>query len=305
MDWYTKFDKLAGDYLPDLKLVAEEPMSRHTSFHIGGPARRMAFPQNGEQVVLLMQLAHDCGIKPLTIGNGTNLLAPDEGLDRLVIDTSTSFNEITVEADGCLTAESGVPLARLADTACKQGLSGLEFAHGIPGTLGGAVCMNAGAYGGEMSQVITSVTALFPEEGVRTLSPEELAFGYRHSIFTEHPEAVVLRASVKLHPDDPEVIREKMRDLLARRKASQPLEYPSAGSTFKRPPNNYAGSLIEKCGLKGLTVGGAQVSEKHAGFVINRGGATCADVVELIRQVQERVVQETGIQLEPEVRIIH
>ena len=207
--------------------------------------------------------------------------------------------------DGTLSADSGISLARLADTACKNGLSGLEFAHGIPGTLGGAICMNGGAYGGEMSQVITSVTALFPEEGIQTLSGEALQFGYRHSLFTERPDAVVLHAELRLQPGDPEEIRARMRELMGKRKASQPLEYPSAGSTFKRPPDNFAGSLIEKCGLKGLTVGGAQVSEKHAGFVINLGGATCADVRELIRQVQERVMNETGIRLEPEVRIIH
>ena len=304
MNWYTQFDRLAGIYLSDLKIAEDEPMSRHTSFRVGGPARRMAFPQKGEQIVLLFQLAEDCGVQPLVIGNGTNLLAPDEGLDRLVIDTSDGFNQITVEDGGALTADSGISLARLADTACKQGLSGLEFAHGIPGTLGGAVCMNAGAYGGEMAHVIASVTALFPGEGVRTLPAEKLEFGYRHSLFTERPDAVVLRASVRLQPGDPEEIRKTMRDLMERRKTSQPLEYPSAGSTFKRPVGHYAGALIEQCGLKGFTVGGAQVSEKHAGFVINKGSATSADVRELIRQVQVRVEAETGVRLEPEVKII-
>lgn len=304
MEWYTHFDRLAEIYLSDLKVAREELMSRHTSFRVGGPARRMAFPETGEQIVLLFQIARDCGVTPLVIGNGTNLLAPDEELDRLVIDMSAAFHHIQTEDDGQLTAESGTPLARLADAACKQGLTGLEFAHGIPGTLGGAVCMNAGAYGGEMAQVITSVTALFPEEGIRTLMPEELDFGYRHSIFTEHPDAIVLRASVRLQPGNPEEIRRTMKELLERRKTSQPLEYPSAGSTFKRPVGHYAGALIEQCRLKGFTVGGAQVSEKHAGFVINKDGATAADVRELIRQVQERVAAETGVRLEPEVKII-
>ena len=203
-----------------------------------------------------------------------------------------------------MTAEAGVTLARLADFACKQGLARLEFAHGIPGTVGGGVCMNAGAYDGELKQVVQSVTVLFPGEGVRTLSCEEMAFGYRRSLLTDRPDAVVLSAVFRLTPGDPEAIREKMRDLMARRKASQPLEWPSAGSTFKRPTGYYAGTLIDQCGLKGLTVGGAQVSEKHAGFVINTGNATCADVTELIRQVQERVLAEKGVRLEPEVRIV-
>ena len=164
--------------------------------------------------------------------------------------------------------------------------------------------MNAGAYGGEMKQVVTSVTALFPEDGIRTLTAEKLDFGYRHSFFSDHPDAVVLRATVALTEDDPAGIREKMQDFMSRRKASQPLEFPSAGSTFKRPAGHFAGTLIDQCGLKGLTVGGAQVSEKHAGFVINRGGATFDDVTELMRQVQQRVYAETGVRLEPEVRIV-
>ena len=206
--------------------------------------------------------------------------------------------------DGCILAGAGAPLARLADFACKNSLTGLEFAHGIPGTVGGAVCMNAGAYDGEMKQVLESVTALFPEEGVRTLSLKELDLSYRHSLFTDRPDGVVLSAVFRLTAGDPETIRARMAELMQRRKTSQPLEYPSAGSTFKRPAGHFAGTLIDQCGLKGLTVGGAQVSEKHAGFLINRGGATCADVLELIRQVQERVASETGVRLEPEVRII-
>ena len=304
MDWYTQLDKQIADYLPDLRVECDEPMSRHTSFRIGGPARRMAFPERGEQLVLLMGFAEDCGARPLVIGNGTNLLAPDRGLDRLVVNTSAmSRVELGPEAY-TIQAEAGVSLARLADFACKQGLTGLEFAHGIPGTLGGAVCMNAGAYDGEMKQVVRSVTLLFPEEGVRTLSCEEMDFGYRHSLLSDRPDGVVLSAVLRLAEGNEEETREKMRSLMARRKASQPLEYPSAGSTFKRPTGYFAGTLIDQCGLKGLTVGGAQVSEKHAGFVINLGGATCADVTELIRKVQDRVWTEKGVRLEPEVKII-
>ena len=303
MDWTAQLDKWTAAYLPDLDILHDEPMSRHTSFRIGGPAKRMACPVSGEQLVLLMGFAQERGIRTLVIGNGTNLLAPDEGLDALVIDTSAAMHAMEARGDGRISAAAGVSLARLADFACRQGLTGLEFAHGIPGTLGGAVCMNAGAYGGEMRQVLESVTALFPD-GVRTLRLEELDLGYRHSLFTDHPEAVVLSAVVHLHSGDPETIRAQMRQLMDRRKASQPLEWPSAGSTFKRPEGYFAGTLIEQCGLKGLTVGGAQVSKKHAGFLINTGGATCADVMELIRQVQERVWTEKGVRLEPEVRII-
>jgi len=304
MSWKAMLDKLVADYLPDLKMVRDEPMSRHTSFRIGGPAARMAFPVNAEQIVLLQGLAESCEIRPLVIGNGTNLLVADEGIDNLVINTS-GMNTIRIEEDGLtISADAGVSLARLADFACKQGLTGLEFAHGIPGTLGGAVCMNAGAYGGEMKQVIREVVLLVPAEGIRVLSCEEMQFGYRHSLLDDCPEAIVLSASVKLTQGDPERIRETMRELMGKRKASQPLEWPSAGSTFKRPEGYFAAALIDQCGLKGFTVGGAQVSEKHAGFVINQGGATCTDVLELMRQVGDRVFEEKGVRLEPEVRII-
>ena len=304
MDWWITFDQQAADYLPDLRIEKEEPMDRHTSFRIGGPARRMAFPERGEQLVLLLDMAARCGARPLVMGNGTNLLAPDEGLNRLVIDTSAHLNRVEQTAEHIIRADAGATLARTADLACKLGLTGLEFAHGIPGTVGGGVCMNAGAYGGEMKQVLRSATVLFPEEGIRTLSCEELNLSYRHSLLTEHPEAVVLYAEFELTPGDPEAIRAVMRELMAKRKASQPLEWPSAGSTFKRPEGHFAGTLIDQCGLKGLTVGGAQVSEKHAGFLINRGGATFADMAELIRQVQQRVLDAVGVRLEPEVRII-
>ena len=304
MDWVTAFDKQVAELLPDVEIIAEEPMARHTSFRTGGPARRMAFPQKGEQLVLQVSLARDCGARPLVIGNGTNLLAPDGGLDRLVIGTD-HLNRLEMgEEPGTIMAEAGTPLARLADFACKAGLTGLEFAHGIPGTVGGGLCMNAGAYGGELKQVVSGVSLLFPEEGIKFLSGEEMSFGYRRSLLTERPEAVALYAVFRLTPGDSGIIRETMRELQARRKASQPLEWPSAGSTFKRPEGYFAGTLIDQCGLKGLTVGGAQVSEKHAGFIINRGGARSADVEELIRQVQERVFDRTGVRLEPEVRLL-
>ena len=305
MEWFEELDKWAEDYLPDLRMVREEPMSRHTSFRVGGPARRMAFPERAEQLVLLLNFARECGARPLVVGNGTNLLCPDAGLDRLVIDTSAGLTRVEPGAEAnTLTAECGAPLARLALSACEAGLTGLEFAHGIPGTVGGGLAMNAGAYGGELRQAVQSVKVLFPEEGIRTLTGEEMAFGYRRSLLTDHPEAVALSAVFSLTPGDPEAIREQMRELMGRRKTSQPLEWPSAGSTFKRPAGHFAGTLIDQCGCKGLTVGGAQVSEKHAGFVINRGGATAADILALMGRVQAIVQEQTGVRLEPEVRIV-
>ena len=304
MNWMVKLDKALAEKLPAVKVVRDEPMSRHTSFRVGGPAARMAFPAGDEELTALMKVALSCGARPLIIGKGTNLLVADEGLDRLVIDTSAAMTKLEEIEPGVLSAEAGVSLAQLAVFAQKRGLKGLEFAHGIPGAVGGAMCMNAGAYDGEMKQVVRRVTLLIPGEGVRTLSCEEMQFGYRRSILTEHPDWVVLSAEVQLQPGDPEVIWARMVELMDRRRASQPLEFHSAGSTFKRPVGHYAGTLIDQCGLKGLTVGGAQVSEKHAGFVINRGGATCADVLEVIRQVQACVWENKGVQLEPEVRII-
>ena len=305
MDWTIEFDKAIEQYLPDLEVLQDEPMSRHTTFRIGGPAKRMAFPSSREQLVLLMSFAKDYGANPLVIGNGSNLLVPDEGLDRLVIDTSANLNRVERGSGNTVLADAGATLARTADLACKSGLTGLEFAHGIPGSVGGAVCMNAGAYGGEMQQVVYSATVLFPDDGVRTLRGEELRFSYRHSLLTDRPEAVVLRVVFQLTAGRPEEIRQKMEELMTRRKTSQPLEYPSAGSTFKRPEGYFAAALIDQCGLKGMTVGGAQVSEKHAGFVINRGGATCADVTALMAEIQRRVWEEAGVRLEPEVKVIH
>lgn len=302
MDWTIEFDKAIEQYLPDLEVLQDEPMSRHTTFHIGGPAKRMAFPSSREQLVLLMSFAKNYGANPLVIGNGSNLLVPDEGLDRLVIDTSANLNRVERGSGNTVLADAGATLARTADLACKSGLTGLEFAHGIPGTLGGGVVMNAGAYGGELKDVVTEVTALYPD-GVKVLTPAELDFSYRHSVFSAG-EGIVLGAKVKLESGDPDAIKAKMDDLMARRKASQPLELPSAGSTFKRPTGYYAGPLIEGCGLKGCRVGGAEVSSKHAGFVVNVGGATCADVLTLIEKVQKAVYDAHGVMLEPEVKII-
>ena len=302
MPWYEELDRKIAEYLPDLRYQKDEPMSSHCSFRVGGPARRMAFPGTGEQLVILLQLAEDCGARPLVLGKGSNILPPDGGMDRLVIETSR-LAALEAGEDGTILAEAGVPLARLAEFAAHRSLAGLEFAHGIPGTVGGALCMNAGAYGGEMKDVVEEVTLLLPE-GVQRFSGAEMAFGYRHSFLSEHPEAVAIRARFRLPPGDESAIRERMRELMGKRRASQPLEYPSAGSTFKRPEGYFAGTLIDQCGLKGLTVGGAQVSEKHAGFVINRGGATAADILALIQEVQRRVLAEKGVMLQPEVKLL-
>lgn len=302
MSWETALDRQIHDYLPDLKWAADEPMAKHTSFRIGGPAKRMAFPKTREQLVVLMGFLQDAGVKPLLIGNGTNLLVADKGLDTVVIDTSAELSHIELTDEGEIAADAGVSLSKLALFAWKNGLTGLEFAHGIPGTLGGGVVMNAGAYGGELKDVVTEVTALY-SDGVKVLTPAELDFSYRHSVFSAG-DGIVLGAKVKLESGDPDAIKAKMDDLMARRKASQPLELPSAGSTFKRPAGGYAAALIDAAGLKGYAVGGAQVSEKHAGFVVNRGGATFDDVLRLMDHIRSEVLRTSGVELEPEVKII-
>ena len=302
MSWETALDRQIHDYLPDLKWAADEPMAKHTSFRIGGPAKRMAFPKTREQLVVLMGFLQDAGVKPLLIGNGTNLLVADKGLDTVVIDTSAELSHIDLTDEGEIAADAGVSLTKLALFAWENGLTGLEFAHGIPGSLGGGVFMNAGAYGGELKDVVTEVTALYPD-GVKVLTPAELDFSYRHSVFSAG-EGIVLGAKVKLESGAPDAIKAKMDDLMARRKASQPLELPSAGSTFKRPEGAYAGPLIDQCGLRGYRHGGAAVSEKHCGFVVNLGGATCADVLALCEEVRTIVKEKTGYDLEKEIRVV-
>ena len=303
MAWFTLLDKKIADYLPDMTVVQDEPLSRHCSFRIGGPAKRMAFPVNGEQMVLLQAFAEEIGVRTVLLGRGSNVLFPDAGLDALVISTE-KMDEIASPEPGLYVARAGATLNRLALAACRDGYTGLEFAHGIPGSVGGGVCMNAGAYDGELRQVIEWVEVLFPDEGVKKLSCEEMDFSYRHSLLSDRGDAIVLSAAFRLQKGDSAAIRAKMDDFMARRKASQPLEFPSAGSTFKRPVGHFAGRLIEEAECKGLTVGGAQVSEKHAGFVINHDGATGEDVRCLIAEVQHRVYERFGVMLEPEVRII-
>ena len=295
------YDRLCRE-VPGLELRRDEPMARHTTFKVGGPATLMALPGTEEELLAAVRTALEEGITPLFVGNGSNLLVDDAGLDALVVKTAPRVSRVEVR-ENTLRAGAGISLAQLASEAADHGLTGLEFAHGIPGSLGGAVVMNAGAYGGELCQVISQVRALDSRGQVRELAGDACDFSYRHSRFSAGGW-LILSATVELAPGDPAAIRGRMEELMARRKEKQPLEYPSAGSTFKRPEGHFAAALIEGCGLKGLTVGGAQVSEKHAGFVINIGSATCRDILDLMDQVRERVFRETGVELEPEVKYV-
>lgn len=289
--------------MADIDLKQGEPMCRHTTFQIGGPVAVMAFPNSPEQVGEILKIARRYEITPMILGAGSNILAPDEGLDTVVIELRTAMNRVEERSKGEFEAQAGAAMARLATFAMERGYTGLEFAHGIPGTVGGGVYMNAGAYGGEMCQVVTGVTAMDRAGNLLDIPADKLDLSYRHSRFMNE-DLVILSVRVKLEKGDREEIRAKMAELMTRRRTSQPLELPSAGSTFKRPATGYAAAMIEAAGLKGLRVGDAQVSEKHAGFVVNRGRATCKDVLRLMEQVQDRVEQDTGVRLEPEVRIL-
>ena len=300
-----RFEQLAAALragCPDLELREQEPMSRHTTFRIGGPVRLMALPKTEKEAQAVLKTAWELECPPFFLGNGSNLLVADAGYEGFVLKLARGMDQVQ-EVNRRLVAGSAMLLSQLAWAALGRGLAGLEFAHGIPGSLGGAVTMNAGAYGGEMAQVVTAVTCLTRRGELETVPAGRCAFSYRHSAFSDGSR-LILRVEFSLPQGDPEEIRAKIEDLARRRKEKQPLEWPSAGSMFKRPPGHFAAALIDQCGLKGLTVGGAQVSEKHAGFVINRGGATCADVLALVDQVKERVLQQTGVELEMEVRVL-
>jgi len=289
--------------IPGLNLRLNEPMKNHTSFRIGGPVRAMFFPGSAEELVELCCLLNRFEERPLIIGNGTNLLVDDRKQLELTAIKTTGIDTVTQTGETEITAGAGVPLSRLAEFALECGLSGLEFAHGIPGSLGGAVSMNAGAYGSEMKDVVHKTSAYNNTAGKHDITGGQHGFEYRHSRFSGTDD-VILSSSVHLQEGDKQKISAKMDELFAQRRENQPLDLPSAGSTFKRPKDGYAGQLIGQAGLKGYTVGGAQVSQKHSGFIVNYGGATFADIMAVIDHVRETVLKRFGIELEPEIKII-
>ena len=289
--------------LPGLELRDNEPMYRHTTFRVGGPVTLMALPRSVEELSTAVSLAEEAGIEPFFLGRGSNLLVADRGAEAFLIKLAGGLDRLELLGENSLYVGAGVTLAQAAVFALEHALTGLEFAHGIPGTLGGGVFMNAGAYDGELSQVISWADVL-DETGRRfRLEGPDLELGYRTSVFSRMPW-VVTGARLDLTPGDPAAIRARMEDLSHRRRSKQPLEFPSAGSTFKRPAGHFAGALIQEAGLKGVRIGGAQVSEKHAGFVVNTGGATSDDILSLIRLVRDTVLEKTGVLLEPEVRML-
>ena len=298
----TAFQRKITELLPQIVLRFDEPMAKHTSFRIGGPAAVMALPKNPEELAEILRKSALLDCKLAILGAGTNVLAPDAGLDGIVVCLKDALDGITLLDGGKLRVAAGVTMTKAAVFAANHGLSGLEFAHGIPGTVGGGVYMNAGAYGGEICQVCESVDVMDQAGNIRTYSNEEMEFSYRHSVLEENG-GIVISAVFALTAMPHEEIRETMRQLMAKRSASQPLDLPSAGSAFKRPVGGYAAALIDQNGLKGFQIGGAAVSTKHAGFVVNMGDATAEDVKSLLVQVSDKVFATTGIRLEPEVRI--
>lgn len=296
------FEKKIFTIIDKEKVLVDEPMKNHTTFRIGGPADYFVIPTEVEEVKAVVALCEETGMPYYVIGNGSNLLVADKGFRGVIIQIYKAMNQVKVEGN-VVTAQAGASLAQIAMEALNNELAGFEFAAGIPGTLGGAVRMNAGAYGGEMKDVLRKAIVLTKEGTILELSKEEMEFGYRTSLI-ERTGYVVLGAELELNPGKREEIKAIMDDLREKRVSKQPLEFPSAGSTFKRPEGHFAGKLIQDAGLKGFTVGGAQVSEKHSGFVINIGNATAEDVCKLMDQVNEKVTALFGVSLEPEVRRI-
>ncbi len=290
---------LRAEQLPALQ---GEPLSRHTTFQIGGPAAVFCRPETPAQLLRTLELCREHGVRSYLLGNGSNTLFSDAGFDGAVVCTVEMKRPVTVSGN-VLRAAAGAPLGAVCRKAQQAGLAGLAFAFGIPGTVGGAVYMNAGAYGGELKQVLRRVTFLDRALRLDSLPVQELALGYRTSRF-ETEGGVILEAEFSLAPGDPAAIEAEMQELMARRREKQPLELPSAGSTFKRPQGAFAGALIEQAGLRGFAVGGAAVSTKHCGFVVNTGGATCADVVALTEEVARIVYEKTGYRLEREIRVV-
>ena len=302
MSKITDFVRNIRNNYPQLELLENESMAKHTSFRIGGGARAMAMPQNEEELSLLLKMSKEMDIDYAILGAGTNVLAPDEGLDKLIILLKDCLSGMEQVDETTIRVAAGVTMSRAAVFAASLNLGGLEFAHGIPGTIGGGVYMNAGAYGGEIKDVCTRVKIMEPDGSMRWIEGEELGFSYRHSAMEDHPW-IVVAAEFRLTPRPEAEVKEKMLELIGKRRASQPLDLPSAGSAFKRPVGGYAAALIDQAGLRGYQVGGAAVSAKHAGFVVNVGEATARDVRRLLKEVSDFVFEKTGIRLEPEVRI--
>ena len=298
------FDKIY-DYAKSIGCQAQRdiPMSKYTTFRIGGNAAVMLTPTTDEQLASIIKKCKEENTKPFIIGNGSNMLISDKGLDTVVINMCRPNPKIELLNGDTVVCDAGATMSKVCNFALENGLTGLEFAFGIPGSAGGAAYMNAGAYGGEMKDVLVECRHIDRDGNFGSLKGDELGLGYRTSAY-EHNGYIITTLVMKLSKGNKDEIRAKMQELLQRRKDKQPLEYPSAGSTFKRPEGFFAGALIEECGLKGYSVGGAQVSEKHAGFVINKGSATAKDVLDLIKYIQDKVFSEKGVMLEPEVRLI-
>ncbi len=302
MSEMTDFQKKIGVLCPKISICFEEPLSKHTSFRIGGPAEAMAFPKNREELAELLNESCLWDRKPVILGAGTNVLAPDEGMKGLIICLKDCLDGMERVDGTSIRVMAGVTMARAAVFAASQGLSGLEFAHGIPGTIGGGVYMNAGAYGGELGSLCREVELMDREGKTHVLTYEQMDFSYRHSCL-EETDWIVVSALLSLEPGKEETIRARMKELQAKRLASQPLNYPSAGSAFKRPQGGYAAALIDQAGLKGFRVGNAAISEKHGGFAVNLGKATAEDMKTLLKEVSEKVEARSGIHLEPEIRV--
>ena len=306
-DKTAKAIEIISKTVPEERVLKNEPMCRHTSFRIGGPAAALVLAADEAELSAVLGAVTSAGAEHMIIGNGSNLLVSDEGYPGIMIKLAGDFERIerSTEDPRRVRAGAAVLMSRTAAFLTENGLAGFEFASGIPGSIGGAVFMNAGAYGGEIKDVVKSVRVMDPDgTNARDISGEDMDFRYRHSR-AQDESMLILSAEMELAPDDPEAIAERVADLAARRNAKQPVAFPSAGSTFKRPAGGYAAALIEQSGLKGYKTGGAEVSEKHAGFVINTGGATCEDVLAVMRHVREKVYADSGIMLEPEVRLIN
>ena len=290
------------NFIEEKRVLVDEPMKKHTTFRVGGNADYFVMPQNASEVKKVVELCKNTSMPYYILGNGSNLLVGDKGYRGVIIQIYKEMNEIQVEGER-IKAQAGALLSRIGNIALEAELAGFEFASGIPGTVGGAVVMNAGAYGGEMKDIIINATVLTQDGEIVTLNKEELELGYRTSVVAKKGY-IVLEAEYQLQKGDKSAIRARMDELKNQRVTKQPLEYPSAGSTFKRPEGYFAGKLIQDAGLRGFQVGGAQVSEKHCGFVINKEQATAADIMELMRQVSEKVMKEFGVKLEPEVKTL-